>query len=82
MRALVRRFPDASFLLCEIAKRGALRLGSDGTVAYTGEVLDQDTLRAVALYERDVRITLGQRWFERVLLPAPEPSAAATVAAA
>jgi len=81
-QAFLRRFPDSGFVLRAIEQRGALRLAEDGTVLYTGAALDPEILRALELHQRDVRIALRQRWFDRVVLAAPEPSGPATQAAA
>lgn len=80
-QAFLRRFPDSSFVLREVEKRGALRLGADGAVLYSGSALDDELLRGLTLYERDVRVTLNQKVWDRVVLPAPEPSGPARQAA-
>lgn len=79
---LLRKYPDSSFVLRGIEKKGTLWLAPDGAVTYTGEALAAELLQALALHERDVRIAVGQRWYDQVILPAPEPSAPASAVAA
>ncbi|HTU54964.1 MAG TPA: hypothetical protein VMF62_13435 [Acetobacteraceae bacterium] len=68
----------AGAVLEEIERHGAVRIGEDGALVYSGNHLGDELLAALRHHGAAIRRSLRERWHNRVILDAPEPSAPAT----